>query len=97
MQECRSLDSQAAAIVGRVTLNAFGKPVQPISLMILKTFWSYLLCGILEFCKSRVRDGWFAARQLLRDEPTEAGAYSLSSRPSTTCIASSVAVDSITR
>jgi bifunctional DNA-binding transcriptional regulator/antitoxin component of YhaV-PrlF toxin-antitoxin module len=31
------------------------------------------------------------------DEPAEAGAYSLSSRPSTTCVARSVAVDSITR
>ena len=42
-------------------------------------------------------DGWFAARQLSGDEPAEADAYSLSSRPSTTCVARSVAVDSITR
>jgi hypothetical protein len=43
------------------------------------------------------RSGWFAARQLPGDEPAEADAYSLSSRPSTTCVARSVAVDSITR
>ena len=41
--------------------------------------------------------GWFAARQLSGDAPAEADAYSLSSRPSTTCVARSVALDSITR
>jgi hypothetical protein len=41
--------------------------------------------------------GWFAARQLSGDEPAEADAYLLSSRPITTCVARSVAVDSITR
>src|SRR5215472_12371680 len=41
--------------------------------------------------------GWFAARQLSGNEPAEADAYLLSSRPSTTCVARSVAVDSITR
>ena len=41
--------------------------------------------------------GWFADRQLSGDEPAEADAYSLSSRPSTTCVARSGAVDSITR
>jgi hypothetical protein len=43
------------------------------------------------------RIGWFAGRQLSGDEPAEADAYSLSSSPSTTCVARSVAVDSITR
>jgi transposase InsO family protein len=43
------------------------------------------------------RSGWIGARQLSSDEPAEADAYSLFSRPSTTCVARSVAVDCITR
>jgi hypothetical protein len=40
---------------------------------------------------------WFAAGQLPGYEHPEAGIYSFYDRPSTTCVARSVAVDSITR
>jgi hypothetical protein len=43
------------------------------------------------------RLGWFSDRLLSGDEPAEADAYLVSSRPSTTCVARSVEVDSITR
>jgi hypothetical protein len=51
----------------------------------------------LAWLRPNARIGWIAARQRSGDEPAEADAYSLSSRPSTTCVARSVAVDSITR
>jgi hypothetical protein len=41
--------------------------------------------------------GWIAARQLSGDEPAEADVYSFYQRPSTMCVARSVAVDFITR
>lgn len=48
--------------------------------------------------KVDVREWWFARRQHSDDKPAEADVYySLSSRPSTTCVARSVAADSITR